>query len=78
MAVGASTSYCNYCNDEADITCFQFLQSDGLGRERAELFDFINVVVGAEPNLHVIGDAAFHHANENDSAPIGIKPGIED
>ena len=34
-------------DDEADFAGGQFIQRDGLGRERAEGFDFVDLVVGA-------------------------------
>src|SRR5579862_4686723 len=65
-------------DDKADVAGFEFLESDRLGSERAELFDFVNLVVGAETNLHVVGDAAFHQTNQHDRAAVNVKPGIED
>ena len=64
-------------DDEADVAGFEFFESDGLGSERAELLDFVDIVAGAEANLHVIGDAAFHHTNQHHRAAVGVKPGIE-
>ena len=65
-------------DDEADVAGFEFIESDRFGSERAELLDFVDVVAGAEPNLHVIGDAAFHHADEDHGSAVWIEPGIED
>ncbi len=38
-------------DDESDVARGQFLQHDGLGRERAESLDLVDFVAGAEANL---------------------------
>ena len=40
-------------DDEADVAGGEFIEHHGLGRERAERFDFVDLVVGAQANLHV-------------------------
>src|SRR5258705_7463023 len=64
-------------DDKTNIAGFQFIERDRFGRERAKLLHFVNVITGAEPNLHVICDAAFHHANEDDGSAICIEPRVK-
>ena len=64
-------------DDEADVAGFQFFERDGLGRERAESFDFVDFVAVDQADFRVRRDAAFHHAHENDCAAINIEPGIK-
>ena len=53
------------------------VERDGFRSQRAKLFDFVDFVAGAQANFHAIGDAAFHHANEDDGATVRIEPRIE-
>ena len=64
-------------DDEANVAGCKLFECDGLGRERAESFYFVDFVVRAKANFHARGDAPFHHANENDGAAISIEPRIE-
>ena len=64
-------------DDEADVAGSEFLQHDRFRREHAEIFHFVDFVAGREANLHVRREAAFHHADEDDRAAVGIEPGIE-
>lgn len=43
-AVGASTSYCNYCNDEADISLALRWDGRSWRRERSPTFDDLSVI----------------------------------
>ncbi len=64
-------------DDEAHIAGREFLEDDGLGREHAEIFDFVDFVARRKANFHVGSDAAFHHAHQHHRSAIGIEPGIE-
>ena len=65
-------------DDEADVAGGQFVEHDGLGRERAEAFHLVTLRCWTtEANLLCGRDAAVHHAHQNDGAAIGIEPGIE-
>ena len=64
-------------DDEADVAGGQLFEDDGLGRESAEGFDFVDFVIGAETDFHARGDASLHDADENDGAAVGVEPGIE-
>ena len=64
-------------DDEAHVAGGEFVEHDGLGRERAERFHFVDLVARAQANLHPRRDAALHHAHEDDRAAVDIEPGIE-
>ncbi len=64
-------------NDEADVTGFEFFQGHGLGRQRAQLLDFVDFVGGHQANLHVLPDAPFHHPHQHHRAAVNIEPGIK-
>jgi len=52
---------------------FEFFKRDGLRRERAELFKTRNLVVVDEANFHVIRDAPFITAHEDDGAAVNVE-----
>ena len=65
-------------DDETDVSGDEFIEDHRLGRQRAQRFDFIHLVVETKANLHVPRDPAVHHAHQNHRAAKGIEPGVED
>ncbi len=57
-------------DDEAHIARREFFEHDGLGREHAEIFNFVNFVACRKANLHVGSEAAFHHAHQHHGPAI--------
>ena len=41
------------------------------------MLDFVNLIAVNQPNFHLLGDTAFHHAHENDGAAVHVEPRIE-
>src|SRR5690348_1458906 len=64
-------------DDEADVASGELFKDYRLRREDAQVLHFVDLIHGAEANLHPRGNAAFHHAHENHSAAVRIEPGIE-
>ncbi len=64
-------------DDEADVAGDEFLEHHGLGRQRAERFDFVHLVVEAQANFHVLRDSPVHHAHQHHRAAKRIEPRIE-
>ncbi len=65
-------------DDEAHVAGGELVEDDGLGRKRAEAFHLEHLIIRAEANVLVGAQAALHHANQDDGAAVGVKPGIED
>ena len=48
-----------------------------LGRECADAVDFVDLIVGHQPDLHALGDFTVDHPNHHDHAAVTVEPGIE-